>query len=82
MAKYDFTVTIDGVDLPAETLARINSALQKALLNELASADTGVEEIAYRPIMSELIRRDAHARAAAARIGGSTGGIAVRAVKA
>ena len=81
MAKYDFTVTIDGVDLPAETLGRINSALQKALLSELAAADTGVGEIAYRPIMSELIRRDAHA--AAARIGGgSTGGIAVRALKA
>jgi len=78
-SKYEFKVFIEGVDLHPESLSRINSALQKALLNELASIDIGANELAYRPIMSELIAREAPVKAGN---GGSTGGAAIRAVKA
>jgi hypothetical protein len=77
--KYEFKVLIEGVDLDSKLLSRINSALQKALLNELASIDMGAGELAYRPIMSELIGGEAAVKAGD---GGSTGGAAIRAVKA
>jgi len=78
-SKYEFKVLIEGVDLHPETLSRINGALQKALLNELASIDIGANELVYRPIMTELIAGEAPFKAGN---GGSTGGAAIRAVKA
>ena len=77
--RYEFKVLIEGVDLDSESLSRINSALQKALLNELSSIDVGASELAYRPIMSELVAREAAVKAGN---GGSTGGCAIRAIKA
>jgi hypothetical protein len=78
-SKYEFRVSIDGIDIDEATLSRINSALQKALLNEITSINLGTRELAYRPIMSQLISRDASAKMGN---GGSTGGIAVRAIEA
>jgi hypothetical protein len=78
-SKYEFKVSIDGIDIDQTTLSRINSALQRALLNEMVSINLGTHELTYRPIMSQLISRDAAARIGN---GGSTGGIAVRVVQA
>jgi hypothetical protein len=77
--KYEFKVSIEGIDLDAELLSRINGALQRALLTEVASIEMRAEELAYRPIMSELIAGDAAIKAAGN--GGSTGGAAIRVVK-
>ena len=77
-SKYEFKVSIEGIDLDAEVLSRINGALQRALLNEMASIEMTAGELVYRPIMSELIAGDAAIKAGD---GGSTGGAAIRAVK-
>jgi len=37
----EFRVVIKGVNLPAEAVRRINRALQKAVLTEVASMDLG-----------------------------------------
>jgi hypothetical protein len=76
-SKYEFKVSIEGIDID-EARSRINSALQKALLNEMTSINLGTRELAYRRIMSQLISRDASAKMGN---GGSTGGIAVRTVE-
>ena len=76
--RYEFKVLIEDIDLDSGSLSRINSALQRALLNEIASIDVGVSELAYRPIMSELIGQEAAVKSGN---GGSTGGVAIRMVK-
>jgi hypothetical protein len=76
-SRYEFKVLIEGIDLDPDSVARINGALQRAMLNEVASLDLGSKELAYRPLMSELISRDAAAKEGN---GGSTGGVAIRAV--
>ena len=78
-SSYEFKVLIEGIDLDSTSVARINSALQRAMLNEIASLDLGSKELTYKPLMSGLIARDAAAKEGN---GGSTGGVAIRAVEA
>lgn len=51
---YEFKVTIEGVALPAETVTRINEALQKAALAEMAPLDLRGKEVALSPIMARM----------------------------
>ena len=53
--KTEFKVTVQGMELPDEIVERINSAIQKAALGELASLDLRENELHFRPIMSDLI---------------------------
>jgi hypothetical protein len=80
--RHEFKVVIDGLTLPAETLARINEALQKAALLELASVDLGSSELAFSPVMVKMISEHASmARDMRENIdGGSTGGALIRIV--
>jgi hypothetical protein len=78
-SRYEFKVLIEGIYLNPDSVARINGALQRAMLNEIASLDLGSKELAYKPLMSELIARDAAAKEGN---GGSTGGVAIRVVEA
>lgn len=65
---HEFKVIIDSMQLPEETVARLNEALQKATLVELASADLRGNQLVCTPIMEKMIG-DA---------GGGTGGIKVK----
>lgn len=61
--RQEFSVVIDGIMLQPEIAERINRAIQKAVLHEMANIDT---------------RGDLNVRLAAAGNGGSTDGIWVR----
>jgi hypothetical protein len=65
-----FTVVVDGIALPEETVARINDALQRAALTEIASIDLRGNELIFRPIMAGMADRSAERMIG----GGSTGG--------
>ena len=67
--KHTFTVAIDGIALPEETVARINDALQRAALTEIASVDLRGNDLVFRPIMAQLV-----SDRAAIGGGGTTGG--------
>jgi hypothetical protein len=75
--KYEFKVVIEGFELAPEFVTRINQALQKVVLIEMASADFGGNDLVFTPIMGQMVSEDA-ARAIIGN-GGSTGGAAIRA---
>jgi hypothetical protein len=72
--RHEFKVVIEGFQLPPEFVARINKAVQKVVLKEMASADVGGNDVVFTPLMSQMVSEDV-----AMAVGGSTGGIAVRA---
>lgn len=41
MANTEFLLRLEGIELPADHKNRINKALQRALVNELADVDLG-----------------------------------------
>jgi hypothetical protein len=41
MANTEFVVRLEGIDLPKDQRDRINKALQRALVHELADVDLG-----------------------------------------
>jgi hypothetical protein len=49
-----FTVVVDGMALPEEAVARINDALQRAALTEIASLDLRGNELIFQPIMAGM----------------------------
>jgi len=40
VARYEFRAVIDGVDIEEEVVAKLNEAVQKAVLSELSRLDT------------------------------------------
>jgi hypothetical protein len=42
--RHEFKVVIEGFELPSEFVARINKAVQRVILEEMASADVGGNE--------------------------------------
>lgn len=74
--KHEFKVVIDGFDLPGELVTRINKAVQRAVLEELASADLGGEDVVFTPVMGRMVSEDV--MKVMSEPGGSTGGIWVR----
>ena len=76
ITKHEFKVVIDGFDLPGELAGRINKAVQKAVLDELATADLGGKDVVFTPIMGRMLSEDV--TKAMNEPGGSTGGIWIR----
>lgn len=37
--RHEFTAIIEGIELPPETVERLNQAVQKAVLTEIANVD-------------------------------------------
>ena len=72
--KSTFIVEVDGIALPPETVARINSALQKAALTEIASIDLRGNDLVFRPIMAGMVAN----RTEASIGGGTTGGVQIQ----
>ena len=60
---HEFSIVIDGLALPPDTATKINKALQKVILVELASVDLGGNEIAFSPIMARMMAEDSGAAA-------------------
>jgi len=75
-ANSTFEITIDGIALPEETVARINGALQRAVLAELASIDLRGNDLVFRPIMGQMVTERESLGG-----GGTTGGIQIRVVE-
>jgi len=71
-SHHEFKVVIDGIDLPKDTVRRINEVLQRAVLAEVASIDLRGNELVFRPIMSKMVEEGN---------GGSTGGAQIKAIK-
>lgn len=70
--RHEFKITIDGISLPAESVAKINEALQKAILAEMAVLDLRGNELVFSPIMSSMVDDDR--RRAETSNGGNGGG--------
>jgi hypothetical protein len=51
----EFTVTVEGVDLPEHVVAAINDAIQRAALAEVAKLDLRGSELVFRPIMAQML---------------------------
>jgi hypothetical protein len=75
--RHEFKVVIEGLELPAELVARINKAVQKAVLDEMVSVGGGDKDVVFTPIMGHMVSQQV--AKAMAGDGGSTGGIWVRA---
>jgi len=69
----EFKVVIDGLALDAETFARIDQAIRKAVLIEMASIDVRGGELAFSPVMAQMML-DAGNNGN----GGTTGGVQVK----
>ena len=54
-SRNTFTIVVEGMTLPEETVAKINDALQRAALSEIASVDLRGAELSFRPIMAQLL---------------------------
>ncbi len=65
MPKHEFRVTID-VDLPQETVKRITSAVQRAVLTELAGTELG------GPMAVDFLNRNGGTQGIAIKAGGSS----------
>ncbi|MBV8216663.1 MAG: hypothetical protein JOZ08_25885 [Verrucomicrobia bacterium] len=76
ISNHEFKVVIDGFDLPDELASRINKAVQRAVLEELASADLGGKDVVFTPVMGQMLSEDV--AKAMREPGGSTGGIWIR----
>jgi hypothetical protein len=74
--RHEFKVVIEGFELPGELIARINKAVQKQILAELASADLRGQDVIFTPVMERMVSEDV--AKAMSEPGGSTGGIWVR----
>ena len=66
--RSEFKVVIEGIEMPTEVLTRINGALQKAALTEIALIDLKGDDLVFRPIMTRMA-------SAAGGNGGGTGGV-------
>jgi hypothetical protein len=76
---HEFSIVIDGLALPPDTATKINTALQKAILVELASVDLGGNELAFSPVMARMMAEDSRGGSKVAEgNGGSTGGAQIR----
>jgi hypothetical protein len=74
--RHTFKVVIDDFALPKELVERINKALQKAVLAEMASTDLRGNDVVFTPIMGQMLSEDA--AKALSEPNGRTGGIWVR----
>jgi hypothetical protein len=54
-ARNTFTLVVEGMTLPEETRAKIDSALQRAALAEIAAVDLRGAELTFRPIMAQIL---------------------------
>jgi hypothetical protein len=50
-----FSIVVEGMKLPEDIVARINDALQRAALTEIAALDLRGNELLFRPIMAEML---------------------------
>ncbi|AQV95603.1 hypothetical protein BJN34_17115 [Cupriavidus necator] len=56
--RQEFRIIIDGISLPAKSVAKINEALQKAILAEMAVLDLRGNELVFSPIMARMVDDD------------------------
>jgi len=62
LANSTFTVVVEG-ELPETGVAKLNDAIQRAALTEIAALDLRGSELTFRPVMADLLTA-----------GGGTGG--------
>ncbi|MBF6300433.1 hypothetical protein IU459_23220 [Nocardia amamiensis] len=58
VSRTTFQIVVEGIELPAETVDRIDRVLQQAALVEVATIDLRGNELAFRPIMRQLLDAD------------------------
>jgi hypothetical protein len=73
--RNEFRVLIEGIALPASIVSRINEALQKAVLIEMASVNLRDSELTFSPVMAQMVSDDEPDGN-----GGTTGGAQIRIV--